>query len=370
MAEINLIAPPRTTIIKVAVKQVETIFASMMLLSDTEDYTGLGEWLYETARKLAPEQRAFNKMVFGPLHAAAMTWNDRTWPAFADYLDYIADDDPVAMRDRVLEHIDETCYGCRQLGITPPDRETLLNDREAFIDVQRELYRLKGKGGQLDRAAYEAAHALLGDPVVLKARLVLHMRTMWKDHLAEEWERNLPLLEESAAAFQRLDFMNIGADEAFQVITGRPVPETWREEFDKAKAKASEMTFTPSAHIGPYLTMATKGKQLFFVFGARIPAGTAAPSSALNRSELLARLSALADDTRLRILELVATEGEYCAKDIITRLDLSQSAASRHLRQLVATGYLLERRREGAKCYRLNDERVDDILSALAALFQ
>ena len=41
-------------------------------------------------------------------------------------------------------------------------------------------------------------------------------------------------------------------------------------------------------------------------------------------------------------------------------LDLSQSAASRHLKQLSATGYLLERRFSGAKCYKLNPQRIRD----------
>jgi hypothetical protein len=46
-------------------------------------------------------------------------------------------------------------------------------------------------------------------------------------------------------------------------------------------------------------------------------------------------------------------------------LELSQSAASRHLRQLTATGYLVERRSQVAKCYSLNPARVDDTLRAL-----
>ena len=49
------------------------------------------------------------------------------------------------------------------------------------------------------------------------------------------------------------------------------------------------------------------------------------------------------------------------------RLDLSQSAASRHLKQLSATGYLIERRCSGAKCYSLNRERVQDTMRAVEA---
>ncbi len=88
-------------------------------------------------------------------------------------------------------------------------------------------------------------------------------------------------------------------------------------------------------------------------------------SPSLSRSELLVRLSAVADDTRLQILELLTQHEELCAQDIIRLLDLSQSAASRHLRQLTATGFLVERRNEVVKCYRINPQRVDDTLRAL-----
>ena len=100
-------------------------------------------------------------------------------------------------------------------------------------------------------------------------------------------------------------------------------------------------------------------------FGARVPKGAAISSPALNRSELITRLNALADDTRLRILDLLAKQGEMGAQEIMAELSLSQSAASRHLRQLVATGFLVEQRREGAKFYQLNQSRVDDAFDAL-----
>ncbi|RMF77535.1 MAG: ArsR family transcriptional regulator [Chloroflexi bacterium] len=80
---------------------------------------------------------------------------------------------------------------------------------------------------------------------------------------------------------------------------------------------------------------------------------------------MLVRMNALADDTRLRILQLLVEETELCAQDIMTRLELSQSATSRHLRMLTAAGYLTERRREVAKCYMLNEERIEDTLDAL-----
>ena len=83
--------------------------------------------------------------------------------------------------------------------------------------------------------------------------------------------------------------------------------------------------------------------------------------------DLVVRLGALSDNTRLRVLKYIADRVEARAQDIVQALDISQSAASRHLTQLTATGHLSERRCDGAKCYALNPERIEETLPALEA---
>jgi DNA-binding transcriptional ArsR family regulator len=68
------------------------------------------------------------------------------------------------------------------------------------------------------------------------------------------------------------------------------------------------------------------------------------------------------------MVELLAQREEICAQDFMSLLELSQSSASRHLRQLTASGFLTERRRDVAKCYSLNRERLTDTLKALGQL--
>jgi ArsR family transcriptional regulator len=87
----------------------------------------------------------------------------------------------------------------------------------------------------------------------------------------------------------------------------------------------------------------------------------------LSRAEIVVRLSALADDNRLRILQLVSEQGELAFQEIMARLTLSQSAASRHLKQLSATGYLSERRCNGAKCYHLDPKRIEGTIQAVSS---
>jgi DNA-binding transcriptional ArsR family regulator len=105
---------------------------------------------------------------------------------------------------------------------------------------------------------------------------------------------------------------------------------------------------------------------MWVIFGARIPEGVQFDAPDLSCAEIVVRLSALADDTRLRLLRLVTEEGELRSQEIMSRMGLSQSAASRQLKQLSATGFLNERRCEGAKCYNLNPERVKDTCNALS----
>ncbi len=178
--------------------------------------------------------------------------------------------------------------------------------------------------------------------------------------LAAEWTRVLPMLQESVAAFEAMDLRGMSLDELLRTVTTRDLSAM----LDKYRG-IDQVVFVPSAHIGPYVLLVDVGKTLYILFGARLPRSASNPASALNRAELLTRLNALADDTRLRILELLTKHEELCAQDIIEQLGMSQSSASRHLSQLSANGFIVERRREVAKCYSLNADRVDDTLRSL-----
>ena len=65
---------------------------------------------------------------------------------------------------------------------------------------------------------------------------------------------------------------------------------------------------------------------------------------------------ALADETRLRALLLIAQEGELCVCELMSALQESQPKVSRHLAQLRSTGLLLDRRQGQWVFYRLNPD--------------
>jgi DNA-binding transcriptional ArsR family regulator len=218
---------------------------------------------------------------------------------------------------------------------------------------------------EIDVAIETEAYSLFTDPPRMKDLIVSHISALWHERVAAEWERVTPLLQESVGAFQHVDFRRISGFEAMRLVTGQEPHDKW----ENLIANSRQLIFVPSAHLGPYLRKFKEEQRLWVLFGARLPEGVSAGASALSRSDLLIRLSALTDDTRLRMLALLAQHDELCAQDIMTQLDLSQSAASRHLRQLSATGYITERRRDASKCYSLNRARITNTLQALERFF-
>ena len=361
MAELDVIVPPKLVTVTFSLEPAYNVFASLSLLEMAEDFTGLGEWVYQTVKALSPERLRTNQIVLldAPVHL-----EDVAWSSFPEWLDDLAARDATALRDQALQA--QLTRARKVLDGGVPEPSELLADRAAYLAFVEELGRRGGE--KFDRSIWEEVHRLLNDPPSRQDLIVSHLRTMWDEVLASEWERNLPLLEESIAAFQSLDFAGLTAAQVLNRVILREIPPAssihWLEE-------AEHIIFIPSAHTGPYL-LRLGGESYSaerLVFGARIPEGSRVSSPTLSRSELLMRLNALANDTRLRILELVVQKGELNTPEIMAQIGLSQSAVSRHLEHLTATGYLIVRH-EGAKCYRLNPDRIDHTFEALKEFLQ
>lgn len=353
-----ILAPP-TVRVNFSLEPVRNHFNSLSLLNQVDDLLGFGGWVEQTYHDMSAERREKNVLVLYVLHEWTVKRGEQDFPA---YIDRISRDDPVAERDSLIKNY---LFKCEEQGIDlKVEPNDLMKDKNAFVDMIEKIYskHYAEKGKELDLGMYERAFPLLQQPEKALEMTVEHLTYMWETYLKDEWERNLPMLTESIMAFRQLDYRGQTAVETVRFVTGRDLAGYW-----DAMDTANNITFVPSAHIGPYVTFyhdEDKDPSNYLVFGARVPEGVT-KSPALSRSELLVRLSALSDDTRLKILELMTQHEEVCAQDIIVWLNLSQSSASRHLRQLTATGYLTERRREVAKCYTLNRDRIDDTLFAL-----
>ncbi len=73
----------------------------------------------------------------------------------------------------------------------------------------------------------------------------------------------------------------------------------------------------------------------------------------------------LADETRLRILEMLGRRRELCVRDLWERLGQSQPAVSHHLGLLRMAG-LVDTRQEGKHIYyRIDEHRLDELMTML-----
>jgi DNA-binding transcriptional ArsR family regulator len=354
----DFIILPEVTTVEIRLDQVQNFINSMLLVVWSEELSGLSSWVYETAAVLTAEQLKDQKTVMIGLHYAVLP--NRFWKDVPSYLAGLERTDAVELRDQVVDfYLNHGCCESKGEDIQATS-ESLLGDLDFFLRY------LRNKFG--DEAVFEEieteAFYLLNDPPAMKEKIVTHLRWMWQEHFREEWDRVKPMLEDAVLAFEEIDFSQMEKKEAADYITGRQIGEDF---WERTNQQAVHWVFVPSAHNGPYPGEFHYKNAQGIIFGARLPKDTDMHAPDLSRNEITIRLSALADDVRLNILKTIATQGEMRSQEIIDQLEISQSAASRHLKQLSATGYLIERRCSGAKCYSLNTEQVQDTMRAVEA---
>ncbi|MGD9316140.1 MAG: metalloregulator ArsR/SmtB family transcription factor [Anaerolineae bacterium] len=360
----DFIDQPDDETIRVALEPAHHAIHSLLLVAEAESYSGLGEWVARTASALAPRERRRNRLVIVGLYHAVMP--GESWSSFPAYVDHLATRNPNQLRDRMLEayarippKAEESERVCAD-EVPVVDLDGVLGDVDSYLDFLRERF----DDDRLDLELEAQAYSFVVDPPAMQDLIVAHLRKMWDEHLAAEWERVAPMLEESVRAFQQVDLGRMERREAVQWVSGQ---ELEGAKWDRVFERAERIILAPSAHVGPYIGKFWESGTFWVLFGARLPAGSQVHAPDLSRAEIVMRLGALADDNRLRILQAVSEEGELSSQQIMADLGLSQSATSRHLKQLSATGYLSARRCNGAKCYRLDPERLEDTLQAVGS---
>lgn len=357
----EIIVTPTVAPIVVSIEPAVNAIHSLVVLAKEEGLSGFGEWITETALSMSSLERRRHRLVMiGFFYAVHPR---QSWPSFPAYVEHLAEMPSLELRDKLLDaYIDLPCLD-REAETEPVDKEEILASAEAFVEFLRGRFSPEYIDEELETHAY----AYIVDPPAMKKMIVSHLSHMWDDYLEAEWNRVRPMLEEAVDAFGQVDFRGMSKVEAAQFVTGQPLVEgRWARMLEKTE----QLVFVPSAHVGSHLGKFILEDKTAVVFAAHLPEGVQVHAPDLSRADVLVRLGALADDTRLQILRLLAEEGELRSGEIIGRLALSQSAASRHLSQLTAAGYLSARRCEGSKCYRLNHERLESTLEAVSNFLQ
>lgn len=334
--------------IKVSLEPVYNALNSFSLLSATERVPGLNAWVARASATLTPERRHTNRLVFEGLRdALAPGQHVLDFPA---YLKYLAGQDPYAVRDQVLERLRSRFSQRFPTEEAPagPDAARLLSDVRAYLTCVEYVQ----IDTPFDPALQAAVHTLLNDAPAMHHLIISHLEELWNTTFAAEWRRVQSSLSWQVEMFTRGLDEEATIEDTFHTFTGRDLPADLRERF----ITIPEIILVPSWHMGRHVALwqSDVTARLFFSEPPNYDI-TLLRSAPVRHGELRARLDALADETRMRILELLVQQDELHAQDIIAALDLSQSSVSRHLKQLVSMGYLYERRGEGAnKTYRLS----------------
>jgi DNA-binding transcriptional ArsR family regulator len=286
---------PATVAVNATLATVPSQLFSLWAL--TADGVAADDWIAQAAAHLSPEQRRFNRLLFAAFGTALL-------PAetYANFPGYLAALPGASFPARLAE--------AAQSVATPALRA-------------------------------EAAAALV-DPAALQQQIVDHLHSLWETLLAPEWQRHTRLLAKMTSALNELIFSQPQWQAATPFTALRFLLQTEPDDCQLAQlAGVRRILVVLSPHLHVHLASFDQGETLWVVrtFDPQL-----LRRDPLRRAEALGPLNALADDTRLRILELLVEHGEQRAQEIIAQLEGSQGNVSRHLKQLVGAGLARERR--------------------------
>jgi DNA-binding transcriptional ArsR family regulator len=365
----NILAP-KTTSVTVAVEPVRNLLNSLSVLGALESNPGVDEWAMRTASKLPAEAMRLHNILFyffGTEALANLIPSQAEIDDFPAYIHHVESLSAVELRDRLLEGAFEH-YAYRIHAdyepFPPVDLERVIADRDYWMDYVSGVSHEKAF---TDLSLFSEAHGLFSDPPLLRQLTVDILWMLWTEHLRDEWERVRPIIQQSVDALSRIDTSSLSIFEAIRQITGRNLHSILNEA---EVAKFEHIRLIPSKHNGPYITTIANDHTLWLVFGARIPAEMKRGESPLDHVELLNRLRAMGDETRLNILIALRRSGELSTGQIMETFDLDKSAASRHLRNLHASGLIVERRdpESKGKLYSLSNDGLTEMLNTVHML--
>jgi hypothetical protein len=324
---------------------------SFALLIVAEQWQGLNTWVIKTARTLSERQKYTNRLLFTGL--STLFFSDAYEIDFPAYLDRLVRQDAHYIRDHYLHQVriqleqriisDKTGKD----GITVPTNDQVLRDEQTYLSLMEYLIPAEA----FDRQLYREVHALLNDTPVLQQVIVSHLTFLWDDLFASEWKRVQRTLQTWTEMYRNSMDPGWSLAEALYTFTGRHSDSSLVQSAEWAE----HIVLVPSWHSGWHDIAWQRGKTLLVFFSEPSNYNNVeVRGTVMGEGELRMRMIALGDETRLRIVQLLMQRDEWEAQELIAELGLSQSSVSRHLKTLVALGYLYERRGEGAnKTYRL-----------------
>jgi DNA-binding transcriptional ArsR family regulator len=329
-----------------------SMMSAMGLLCAAPHFEGLHPWLSETRQRLAPAFLEELALVLGfpgrfrrftdEVHVTLLADDPAlSYDAFVERLRATPEETYLEMAKRAVAQV-------REPPLQPEETRAFLQDPAALAEYLR----------QADlRVDLDAALSLLKDLAQLKGRFIAVVERFWREVYQAEWAATLPMMRRSTLYHRRQRY-RLAFPDLFMAVTDRLLPET------HADLAPERVRFVPSCYIGPYFTFVRHDEGLTVFYNCRTVHLARRPTKGPG---LFPMLKALADETRLQIVEMLHGREMY-AQQIVGRLGISQAAVSRHLRLMVSAGVLRVRREGGAKFYTVNGDTLAYLAASLRAL--
>jgi DNA-binding transcriptional ArsR family regulator len=345
----------------------QDLITSLRLLQAADAFEGLSEWVYQTAAIL-PDDFKIQLSVLGyPIKWCFRRHDSLIWrlppehPAHADWEPFRAylKATPEMEFQRVL--LLNLALEAREPHTSAPDDSEL---RRMIAAVRRTAFKSRGRTFA-DVVDDEPLIRLIRNPQGLKTQLIDLFTRFWETYYQQDFESHRTAMARSVAYHRRQTY-HPSFSELFRQVTGRALSPMTRDYFQEHLEKIERVIFSPCAHLGLYFQITLSYPSLFVAFNYRtIPAQETGGKTAA--VELFPPLKAVADETRLHILELL-NEREMYAQEIVEAVGLSQSTVSRHLQLLERTEVVTARQSRGMKFYAVNRARGRAVVEVLQRL--
>lgn len=231
----------------------------------------------------------------------------------------------------------------------------------------RMLERATDEGGD----APALAQRLIDDPPAFAGEFRALLEDYWTAAFAEEWDRVEPVVADAIAEAGRT-LATAGIWPVLGKLPGRCRVDPDRDELvidiphdhDLEVSETSPLLLVPSVFAWPHLRVNCDPPwPLALVYAAPALAREAEPR--IPPAELLRVLRALGNDTRLRVLKLIA-ERPRTTQELVPLVGLSTAGLSKSLQRLAEAGLVSAKRQGYYVVYGLEPARVGAVSSALA----
>lgn len=356
-----IIAPPKIAL-HFRVSLVHDLLTIVGLIHNANRFEGLSDWIRQIVHQINSHDRSmlypinvlliFATGIQGYL-VASFEETSQANISFEALITAIQDQNPYHFQAAVFEAIQHHMIylGVLEthdiLPITANELEQVLNRAQ---HVREERWQSPPPPMSIN-----AFTSLVMDAHALHQSVITGLTYVWewlyKARAAIDLEQERHAAHYYLAQQYTSEFSNI-----FRAVTGRQLPEHIRDLIPQAQC----IEMIPSSHLGIYVTTSAYANTLYIGFNANVAPTTPHVTHHLPIAELYPVMQALADETRLKMVNILA-QGEQNVGEIAETLHLTQSTASRHLSLLAKTDILSVRRDGAMRYYMLNPTKLVEI---------